>query len=63
MMTISNTHCTLRKANNGSPYTATGLSPVELYAVRALARRAGISFTHAMIIAELAGIIRESAHE
>jgi hypothetical protein len=38
------------------------LSPVEGYAVRAIARRAGISPAHALVAAELAGIVRGVRH-
>ncbi len=38
------------------------LSAVEGYAVRAIARRAGISPAHALVAAELAGIVRGVRH-
>jgi len=38
------------------------LSPVKQYAVRALARRAGVSTAVALAIAELSGITRETRH-
>ncbi len=49
-------------ASNGSACSAYALTPMEAYAVRALARRAGISFNHALLAAQLAGIVRELRH-
>ena len=49
-------------ASHGSAYSAYALTPMEAYAVRALARRAGISFNHALLAAQLAGIVRELRH-
>jgi hypothetical protein len=37
-------------------------TPVEGYAVRQLARRSGISLAHAMVAAELAGIVKGARH-
>jgi hypothetical protein len=49
-------------ANTDSDCSAYSLSPMEAYAVRGLARRAGISFNHALLAAQLAGIVREVRH-
>ncbi len=38
------------------------LTPVEGYAVRSLAKRAGISTAHALLAAELAGIVKVARH-
>ena len=59
--TISGGRCKA-SASNGSACSAHALTPMEAYAVRALARRAGISFNHAMLAAQLAGIVRELRH-
>jgi hypothetical protein len=61
------THITLGRrrkasASNDGAHSATSLTPMEAYAVRALARRAGISFNHALVAAQLAGIVREVRH-
>ncbi len=44
---------------NDNANRARDLSPVEAYAVRHIARRAGLSYSHAALVAELAGIARE----
>ncbi len=44
---------------NDNVTRAPDLTPVEAYAVRAIARRAGVSLSHAALVAELAGIARE----
>ncbi len=64
---VINMHTTLggqckASVSNGSAYSAYALTPMEAYAVRALARRAGISFNHALLAAQLAGIVRELGH-
>jgi hypothetical protein len=43
--------------------TTRSLSPLHAYAVRALMRRARIGLSHALLIAELAGICREANHD
>lgn len=48
--------------SNDSACSANLLTSIEAYAVRALARRAGISFNHALLAAQLAGIVREVRH-
>ncbi len=44
---------------NDNSSRARDLTPVEAYAVRSIARRAGLSLSHAALVAELAGIARE----
>jgi hypothetical protein len=64
VMNIHNTssrRCKASASNDGAHF-ATSLTPMEAYAVRALARRAGISFNHALLAAQLAGIVREVRH-
>jgi hypothetical protein len=48
-------------AHNDNSRSARDLSLVQQYAIRALARRGGISIAHAMVAAQLAGIVREGA--
>ncbi len=49
------------KAAHITPPLVRSLSPLQAYAVRALTRRARIGLSHALLIAELAGIVREDA--
>jgi hypothetical protein len=59
--TTSSRRCKASASNDGA-HSANSLTPIEAYAVRALARQAGISFNHALLAAQLAGIIREIRH-
>jgi hypothetical protein len=49
-------------AANDNALSSKGLTPLQAYAVRALARRSRISVHHALVAAQLAGIVREVAH-
>lgn len=51
-----------KAAHTTSPLTR-NLSPFQAYAVRTLTRRARFGISHALLIAELASIFREGAHE
>ncbi len=62
-MNIHTTACGGNKAAHTSPPLARSLSPLQAYAVRALMRRSRIGLSHALLITELAGIVREGAHE
>lgn len=48
--------------SNDNASQVRALPPVEQYAVRALAKRAGLSTAHALLVAELAGIARGAQH-
>jgi hypothetical protein len=51
-----------RKVAHADSSVIRNLSPLEAYAVRALTLRARISLPHAMLVAELAGLVRENSH-
>ena len=59
---INGPRCKAGAAINDNLSQVKTLSAVEGYAVRAIARRAGISPAHALVAAELAGIVRGVRH-
>ncbi len=50
-------------AAHNTPPSSRSLPPLQSYAVRTITRRAQIGLSQALLIAELAGIFREGAHE
>ena len=60
-MTIHTIPSSGSKAAYTSPPLTRSLSPLQAYAVRAVMRRSRIGLSHALLITELAGIVREDA--
>jgi hypothetical protein len=54
--------CKAAPAINDNSTQLPSLSPVEAYAVRNLARRSGLSTAHALLVAELSGIVKGVRH-
>jgi hypothetical protein len=52
-----------KAAHNDKSHSTLTHSSNQAYAVRVLTRKAQISAHHALIILELAGMLRDSAHE
>jgi hypothetical protein len=61
-MNIHTSFGSRRKVAHADSCLIRNLTPLEAYAVRALTLRGRISLSHAMLIAELAGIFGERSH-
>ena len=61
ILTTSTERC--KAAHIDKSHSTLTLSSNQSYAIRVLTRKAQISAHHALIVLELAGMLRESAHE